>query len=117
MRRPVSIINEGEIEAYKVWRFREHQVHDITVRHDLHALSIFFKYAIKHHGTQANPILNTKLPSDADAVRVRVISPQEEREYLLRTVKNQNLYDLTQLMRNQGMRPEEVLSLRCLGSA
>jgi integrase len=106
------MIDESEIEAYKVWRFSEHQVRDITVRHDLHALSTFFKYSIKQHWAQTNPILNTKIPSDADAVRIHVISPAEEREYFLRAAKNQNLYDLAQLMRNQGMRPEEVLSLR-----
>jgi integrase len=111
-RKPVSTINESEIEAYKVWRFSAHQVRDITVRHDLHALSTFFKYSIKQHWAQANPILSTKIPSDADAVRIHVISPQEEREYFSRAAKNQNLYDLAQLMRNQGMRPEEVLSLR-----
>lgn len=111
-RKPVSTINESEIEAYKVWRFSEHQVRDITVRHDLHALSTFFKYSIKQHWALANPILTTKIPSDADAVRIHVISPQEEREYFSRAAKNQNLYDLAQLMRNQGMRPEEVLSLR-----
>jgi integrase len=111
-RKPVSTINESQIEAYKVWRFREHQVRDITVRHDLHALSTFFKYAIKQHWALGNPILNTKIPSDADAVRIHVITPQEEREYFSRAAKNQNLYDLAQLMRNQGMRPEEVLSLR-----
>jgi integrase len=111
-RKPVSTIEESEIEAYKTWRVSEHQVRDITVRHDLHALSTFFKYAIKQHWTQANPILNTKIPSDADAVRIHVISPEEEREYFSRAAKNQNLYDLARLMRNQGMRPEEVLSLR-----
>jgi integrase len=111
-RKPVGTINDRDIEFYKVWRFNEHQVRDITVRHDLHALSIFFKYAIKQHWAQANPIQNTKIPSDADSVRIHVITPHEEREYFLRAARNQNLYDLAQLMRNQGMRPEEVLSLR-----
>lgn len=111
-RKPVSTIREGEIEAYKVWRVNEHKVRDITVRHDLHALSTFFKFAIKQHWAQTNPLLNTKIPSDTDAVRIHVISPEEEREYFTRAAKNPNLYDLARLMRNQGMRPEEVLSLR-----
>jgi site-specific recombinase XerD len=56
--RPVSTIYEAEIEAYKVWRCTEHEVRDITIRHDLHALSTFFQYAIKQRWTRENPILN-----------------------------------------------------------
>jgi site-specific recombinase XerD len=86
-------------------------VRNISVRHDLHALSTFFKYAIKQHWTRENSIVNVKIPSDEDAVRIHVITPQEELEYFARVAKNQNLYDLAMLMRNQGMKPEEVTSL------
>jgi len=82
--RPVSTIYEGEIEACKVWRCTEHQVRDITIRHDLHALSTFFKYAIKQRWTRENPIRSVKIPSDADAVRIHVISREEKREYFQR---------------------------------
>ena len=85
---------------------------DITIRHDLHALSTFFKYGIKQRWTRENPIRNVKIPSDAGAVRIHVISPEEEKEYFKRAARNQNLYDLSRLIRNQGMRPEEVISLR-----
>lgn len=44
-------------------------------------------------------------------MRIHVISDAEEREYFNRVAKNQNLWDLARLIRNQGMRPEEVLSL------
>jgi integrase len=111
-KRPVSMISEGEIEAYKVLRANEQKVRDITIRHDLHALSTFFQYAIKQKWTRENPIRNIKIPSDADAVRIHVITPGEEQEYFLRAAKNRNLYDFGRLMRNQGMRPEEILSLR-----
>jgi integrase len=37
---------------------------------------------------------------------------EEEREYFKRASRNRNLYDLARLIRNQGMRPEEVMSLR-----
>jgi integrase len=111
-KKPVGMICDADIEAYKVWRFEVHEVRDITVRHDLHALSVFFKYAIKQRWTRQNPIDNVKIPSDDDAVRIHVITPEEEREYFARAAKNQNLYDLAMLMRNQGMRPEEVTSLR-----
>jgi len=110
--RPVSTIYESEIEAYKVSRVTEHRVRDITLRHDLHALSTFFQYAIKQHWTRENPIHNVKIPSDGDAVRIHVIKLEEEREYFKRASRNRNLYDLARLIRNQGMRPEEVMSLR-----
>jgi integrase len=110
--KPVSTIYEAEIEGYKVWRINEHKVRDITVRHDLHALSVFFKYAMKQGWTRENPIQKVKIPSDEDAVRIHVISPEEERTYFARAASNQNLYDLARLMRNQGMRPDEVTSLR-----
>ena len=46
-RKPLSMIDEGGIEAYKAWRFNEHDVSSITVRRDLHSMSTFFQYAIK----------------------------------------------------------------------
>lgn len=98
-KKPVSTIYEAEIEAYKIWRINEHKVRDITVRHDLHALSVFFKYAIKQYWARENPIINVKIPSDEDAVRIHVITSEEEREYFTRVAKNQNLYDLAMLMR------------------
>lgn len=109
---PVGLITEAEIENYKTWRSTEHKVRDVTIRHDLHALSTFFQYATKQRWTRNNPIRNVKIPSDSDAVRIHVITVEEEREYFQRAARNQNLYDLAILIRNQGMRPEEVLSLR-----
>jgi integrase len=110
--KPVGTIHESEIEAYKVWRVTEHGVRDITLRHDLHALSTFFQYAMKQRWTRENPIRNVKIPSDGDAVRIHVITLEEEREYFKRAARNQNLHDLARLIRNQGIRPEEVVSLR-----
>lgn len=108
---PVSLVTERRVEAYKVWRATEHKVRDITIRHDLHALSTFFGYAIKEQWTRENPIRNVNIPSDADAVRIHVITPAEERRYFELASKNQNLWDLARLIRNQGMRPEEALAL------
>jgi integrase len=110
----VSMIDEGRIEAYKTWRMNEHGVRDITVRHDLHALSTFFQHAIKQHWTRDNPIRRVEIPSDADAVRMHVLTPQEEKQYFGLASKHRDLYDLGRLMLNQGMRPEEVLALRKL---
>jgi integrase len=112
--RVVSMIDEGKIEEYKTWRMNEHGVRDVTVRHDLHALSTFFKYAIKRHWTRDNPIRRVDIPSDAEAVRIHVLPAAEERQYFALAVKHRDLCDLGRLMLNQGMRPEEVLSLRKL---
>jgi integrase len=109
---PVSLIDEQRVEEYKTWRITDNEVRDITVRHDLHALSKFFGYAIKWRWTRDNPIRNVNIPSDADSIRIHVISDEEEREYFKRCAKNQNLWDLARLIRNQGMRPDEVLSLQ-----
>ena len=69
----VSLIDEAHIEGYKTWRMNENKVRDVTLRHDLHALSKFFRYAIKQHWTRENPIRNVEIPSDEDAVRMHVL--------------------------------------------
>lgn len=109
--KPLSAIYEAELEAYKVLRINTHEVCDVTVRHDLHALSKLFQYAMKQNWTRENPTRNVKIPSDDDAVRIHVITPEEEKEYFARAAGNQNLSDLARLMRNQGMRPDDMLSM------
>lgn len=109
---PVSMIDEGRVEAYKTWRVNKHQVRDVTVRHDLHALSTFFQYAMKQRWTRDNPIRRVDIPSDAAAVRIHVLTSAEEKKYFTCAAKHRDLHDLGRLMLNQGCRPEEVLSLR-----
>jgi integrase len=129
--RAVSAITTGHLEDFKAWR-REIRdgvpgVRDVTIRHDLHALSGFFKYAIKHNWARHNPVAEVEIPSDAGAVRIHVLSPAEEMLYFDACVSTwktkdkrgrdvrhgpfQNLHDVGRLMLDQGMRPEEVLSL------
>jgi integrase len=110
-REPVSTIDEGRIESYKSWRVKEHGVRDITIRHDLHALSTFFGYAIKQHMCRDNPIRNITIPSDADAVRMHILTATEEKLYFEYAASNRDLHDLGRLIILQGMRPEEVTSL------
>lgn len=105
----VSLIDEARIEAYKTWRTKVHKVRPVTLRHDLHALSKFFGYAIKQHWTRENPVKGVDIPSDADAVRMHVLSLAEEKDYFTRASKNKNLYDAGRLLLNQGMRPDELL--------
>jgi integrase len=109
-RTPVSAINSGDVVDYSGWRATEHHVKDVTIRHDLHALSKFFRYAIKHNWCRDNPVSAEDIPSDAGAVRMHVFTPAEEMQYL--SVAHLRLQDLARLMLYQGCRPEELLSLR-----
>ncbi len=111
---PVSLVDPGRLEEYKAWRVNDHGIRDITLRHDLHALSKFFGYAVKQRWAMGNPVRHVTIPSDADAIRIHVLTFDEEREYFLRAAKHGDLNDLGRLILNQGMRPEEVTSLRKL---
>jgi integrase len=108
---PVSLIDEGRLEAYKTWRVNKHQVRDVTLRHDLHSLSTFFRYAQKQHWTRDNPVRRVVIPSDKGAIRMHVLSSAEEKKYFTRAAAHHALHDLGRLMLNQGCRPEEILAL------
>ena len=122
---PVQQIDAAAIERYKEHRFLEHKVRDITVRHDLHALSVFFrKWARKTGLAETNPVDEVTIPSDRDALREHVITPAEEDAYFEAAYRlhekhrksfpnaQPNLSDLARLMVEQGARPEEILIAR-----
>lgn len=83
--RTVPSITPGRIEDYKGWRRAGTSeiapVAEVTVRHDLHALSSFFRYAEKHGWAKYNPVAQVEIPSDAEAVRMHVLTPTEEAVY------------------------------------
>jgi integrase len=108
---PVSAIDGGRIDDYKTWRATEHEVRDITIRHDLHALSVFFQHAVVHRLAASNPVDEVNIPSDADAERIHVLTQEEEEDYFQRAARLPDLHDVGRLMINQGMRPEEVTVL------
>ena len=108
----VSLVDENKVDEYKAWRIKKHDVRPVTLRHDMHAFSKFFKFAIRNHWYRENPMKLVKIPSDADAVRIHVISPKEEKKYFRWAVRYPDLHDVGRLMLNQGMRPEEVVALR-----
>lgn len=110
-REPVSLVDEARIEDFKTWRIKEHDIRDVTLRHDLHALSTFFQYAIKQHWCRENPVRNVSIPSDADAVRMHVLTIAEVQSYFSRAAKYPDLHDAGRLIYNQGMRPDEATSL------
>jgi integrase len=116
----VGTIGASEIESYKDWRLNVTRVKEITLRHDLHALSLFFQYAQKQKWVQKvhNPVREVSIPSDKDATREHVLAPEEEKAYFdrARDVKDRqgrrNLYDLGRMMLQQGCRPEELMVLK-----
>ena len=105
----VSLIDEARIESYKTWRMKENEVRDVTLRHDLQALSKFFRYAITQRWARENPIRNVEIPEDA--VRIHVLTSSEEKQYFKRAAKHRDLHDIGRLMLNQGPRPYEIMSL------
>jgi integrase len=108
---PVSSLTDKDIEGFKTFRIREHKVRDVTLRHDLHALSKFFGYAIRQRWTTRNPVRDVDIPSDADAVREHVLTANEEKIYFERAAKYPDLHDVGRLIINQGMRPEEAVAI------
>jgi integrase len=111
--RTVESITDGDVERYKAWRAQEHQVEDVTIRTDLNNLSIFFgRFARKFGWCATNPVDGVKKPSAAGAVRIHVITDEEEKKYFERAQKHSNLYDVTRLELLQGCRPEELMRLR-----
>ncbi len=110
-KRPVHSITAGQIEDYKSWRRTEHEVRDVTLRHDLHTLSKFFQYAAKHKWRLDNPVREVEIPSDADAERTQVLTEAEEMVYFEAAKRYPNLHDLGRVMIRQGCRPQEVMSL------
>ncbi|MFN0166716.1 MAG: tyrosine-type recombinase/integrase [Bryobacteraceae bacterium] len=109
-KQMIPVISAGEIESYKVWRLLTHQVRPVTLKHDLDSLSLFFQWAIKSDFARLNPLEKVSRPSDADAVRQKVLSEAEEKLYFEHA--SGDLAKVTRLILLQGMRPEEVVRLR-----
>lgn len=112
---PIASITPGSVEDYKEWRIREHGVRDCTLRTDLTNLSLFFgRYAIKQAWATSNPVSAVKKPSSEDAVRMHVVTADEELTYFAAAwrYESKNLHDVARLVLLQGCRPEEIMSLR-----
>lgn len=107
----VGSVGAAEIERYKARRIAEHQVRDVTLRHDLYALSGFFRWAIRMGYAAENPVRQVRIPSDKDAVRMNVLTADEERLYFGAAELDPLLHDFARLMLQQGMRPDELLTL------
>jgi len=121
---PVRSITPGRLEDFKTWRRKVHGVKDVTIRHDLHALSTGYRYFLSHEWARDNPVEKVKIPSDKDAQRIHVVTPEEERIYFAaarRVGEGRGwrgglgaLYDVARIILLQGCRPDEVMRMHAL---
>jgi integrase len=86
-KQPLHTISLGQIQDYMAWR-RGMGIKEVSLRHDLHAMSPLFKYGIAHNWCRENPVTSenlrlhgAKMPSDGDAVRIHVLTAAEEMLY------------------------------------
>jgi len=113
----VRSIGAAAIEEYKQYR-RAQRIKEITLRNDLHALSVFFQYAQKFDWCDENPLRGARnggrveIPSGRDSTRMYILNADEEERYFDAARKrSQNLHDVLRVMILQGCRPEEVMEL------
>jgi site-specific recombinase XerD len=111
-QKHVESIKPSDVNKYSLWRRSEHKVKPITLRHDLDNLSKFFKWARTMDLATDNPVRDVEKPS-SEAERIHVLTHEEEVEYFHRCelLGYQDLADLGRIILDQGMRPEEVMSL------
>lgn len=83
-KRPLSSVTAGDIEDFKSLRRAVHKVREVTVRHDLHALSLLFQYGRKHNWCKANVVDEVEIPSDSEAVRMHVLTVAPRRQRISR---------------------------------
>ncbi len=116
-RQPLHSITSGHIEDFKTWRRSGDEelgiapVAEVTLRHNLQQIGKFFRYAMKHGWTRTNPIVGVEMPSDADAVRMHVLTVEEESAYFAAAARYPFLHAIGRLMIQQGMRPDEVVKI------
>ena len=107
---PIHGVTAGNIEDYKAAR-RAAEIKEVTIRHDLHALSGLLQYAQKHGWCLRNVTEDVSIPSDRDATRQNVLDARQEMLYFSAAAQYPILYDAGRLMLLTGMRPDEVLNL------
>jgi integrase len=117
MKCPLACIGPAQLEDFKTWR-RENNIHDNTLRKQLLLLGQFFRYARKQRWVKGDPFAKgedaeVKIPREKDSDVMRVVSPDEEVQYLT-AAKHESidLADVATIMLLQGPRPDEVMSLQ-----
>jgi integrase len=108
-------ITQGMVEDFKVTRIQEKRwgkrkqiaVSGVTVNRALSTLRLIFNYAERCGFRVPNPVKHVTFFREAG--KTRIISPEEERAYLVGA--SQPLRDIARIMLDTGMRPEEVFRM------
>jgi integrase len=114
---PLARIGSAQLEDFKTWR-RQNDIHDNTLRKQLLLLNQFFRYARKQGWTSSDPFAKgqdaeVKIPRERDSDAMYVLSPEEEARYLAAAKQASiDLFDVATIMKEQGPRPDEVMSLQ-----
>lgn len=110
--RDVSTLRPGDTEDYKTHRRAVHGVQEVTLHNDLCNLSLFNRYAKKKRWTDVNLLEDVDIPSGDHAVRMHVLTEEEEEKYFAEAERRSpDLHDVGRLMVDQGCRPAEIMSL------
>ena len=111
----LSEIDQGPIEKYKAWRIVQKSsvtgrlLRPATVNRELAALRAVFNLALKHDLVKVNPVRGLRFFRE-DNEQTCVVSYEEEAKYL--QTANTRLREVSTLILNTGMRPEEVYRCR-----
>ncbi len=108
--RSLDSITAGDLEELKSWR-RENLIREVTIRHDIHALSQLMQYGQRKGWVEKNVVREIKIPSDNESRNDRVLIRSEEVAYFKTATPGAPVHDVTKLMRLQGLRPAEALAL------
>ena len=73
----------------------------ITIRHDLHVLSVFSSTPLSSTGRGITRLRMWRSPSNAEAIRIHVANDEKRIYFAAAAAKNPNLCDLGRLMINQ----------------
>lgn len=119
----IARIAPGKIDAYKAHR-RGVGIKEVSIRHNLHAMSLVFQFGIRANICRHNPVKSVTIPSDSEAVRINPLSAEDEAAYMAACVQlgresgsdygaalYQDLADFAKLMIEQGFRPDELYRL------
>jgi len=121
----IDRITSGDVEKFKQWRSSQPRkprtaakrkstskqmktVAPATVNRGLAVLKIFFNHCIKSGFVVVNPVRDVKLLRETPPP-FRVLTDDEERLYLI--AASQPLQDISVILVDTGMRPEEVFRL------
>lgn len=117
LRLPLDKLTPGELERFKMWR-RENDIHDNTLHKQMLLIRSFCAYGRKNGWIKGDPFakgedIEVKIPSEQESTAMRVLSLEEEARYLnAARLESIDLFDVATIMKEQGPRPDEVMSLQ-----